>query len=351
MTTLHGKSGAARALGDGFQMVPRTVNLLRKHQSEKREVLHVITCVSNPNRYESRYRNAEIFIDHMVKTADVVLHVVEATFFGRPAEVCVPEGHHHYVLNFGREAEFFFKEGLINWCVRQLPHDATKFAWVDADVIFSRHNWAKETLLELDHYDVLQPWSNSVDLGPSGEVVENEHGHSVDRSFAYAYKHPLKGDWRQHYGYAWAMRLDTFDQIGGLIDWLVTGAADYFMSMGFGGKLTKLAEDLHAGKSKRDGSITAGFANRLADFGAACDHHIQGNVGVVGGTLSHLWHGPKAKRGYFSRQGILARNHFDPTTDTRLGRYGIPVLAGNKPQLIQDLREFGRSRCEDSLDA
>jgi hypothetical protein len=343
-------NGASRAAGAaGSTLVPRTVNLYRRHRVEG-DKLHVVTCVSNPSRYEARYRNAQAFIQHMLETPDVVLHVVEACFFGRPAELA-GEGYHHYALPFGREGEFFLKEGLLNYGFKKAAElGAEKVAWVDADVIFSRKDWARETMLELDHYDVLQPWTHSVDLGPSGEILDNEHGNSVDRSFAHFFNHPIKGDWRQHYGYAWAARMDTLESLGGLIDWLVTGAADYFMALGFAGKLVARSDELHRGKSKMDGKISEGFHQRLRGFGSACDEHIKGNLGVIGGQLSHLWHGPKAKRGYFTRQGILDRNKFDPNTDVKANRFGIPVLAGNKPQLIQDLRAFGRSRCEDSID-
>jgi hypothetical protein len=346
-------TGNGPAAKEAAGLVPRNVNLLRKHQSET-ERLHVVTCISNPNRYEARYRNAEKFIDAMLSTRDVELTVVEACFFGRPAELgntpFNDPHYHHHAIPFGREGEFFLKEGLINYGVRNLPPGARKFAWVDGDVLFSRQDWAKETLLELDHFDVVQPWTHSIDLGPSGEALSNEHRNAVDRSFAHAYRHPVEGDWRQHYGYAWAMRMDTFEKIGGLIDWLVTGAADYFMALGFANRLVSRAADLKYGKSAIDGAISNGYFERLRDFGTRCQDNIHGNIGVVGGTLSHLWHGPKAKRGYFTRQQILDRNNFDPNRDTTVNRYGIPVLSGNKPQLIQDLREFGRSRCEDSID-
>ena len=76
--------------------------------------------------------------------------------------------------------------------------------------------------------------------------------------------------------------------------------------------------------------------------------HIAGNIGHVPGTIEHSWHGSKAARGYQSRWGILTKHQFDPVADLKRNVWGVPELAGNKPELRRDLDRYFRSRNEDA---
>jgi hypothetical protein len=213
----------------------------------------------------------------------------------------------------------------------------------------------------------VQPWSHSIDLGPNGEIIENEWGNPVDKSFCSAwvdgdFKRVGKGEGkgegygkalaegygegsgegqlrapRSHYGYAWAMRREAFDAIGGLIDWLVTGSADYHMALSFAGL-----------PYPSDGS--PGYVRRLKVFSDACGRHIRQNIGYVPGTIMHGWHGRKKQRGYISRFDVIRQSKFDPDFDLRYDWQGIPVLTGGNIVLRDGLRRYFRSRNEDSID-
>ena len=151
-----------------FPAEAKLENPSRPHRVFQNEKLHVITVIANPNRYESRIKLADKFAKHILSFPRTELHIIECTYFGRTPELDHIECD-HYTLDFGDEGEFFLKEGPINYGFRScLPSNWTKAAWIDADLIFTRPTWVEETLFELDHYPVLQPWSDSVDLGPSG---------------------------------------------------------------------------------------------------------------------------------------------------------------------------------------
>jgi hypothetical protein len=127
--------------------------------------------------------------------------------------------------------------------------------------------------------------------------------------------------------------------MGGLLDINVVGGGDHQMAKGFYGTADKAIPF----------KSTPGYRAAVLSW----QEHALGlkqNVGFVPGTLMHYWHGQKVKRGYFDRWQILAKNNFDPVTDLRKDWQGLWQLAGNKPQLRDDLRAYLRQRNEDSLD-
>lgn len=323
------------------------------------EPLYLIAVVSNPVRFKSRYRLFREFVQRMMRTPGIRLVIVEHAFGDRPFEVTddqtgrLLDDHEpiHIQVRGDQNHELWLKESLINLAVRRLPHNWKYIAWVDADVEFVRPNWVSETIHALQHYSVVQPWSHSIDLSPNYDVVANEWGNAVDKSFCAAW---CDGDFidvdpgyglgggdkraaRSHFGYAWAMRREAFDALGGLIDWLVTGSADYHMSLAFAGFPWPT-------------DASAGYVRRLEQFSKLCELHIKQNIGYVPGLILHHWHGRKKQRGYISRHEIIHASKFDPDRDLRFDWQGIPVLTGHNLILRDGLRKYFRSRNEDSID-
>ena len=95
------------------------------------------------------------------------------------------------------------------------------------------------TLHALQHYDVVQPWSDAYDLGPNDEHIAHH------RSFCRQYFHrqPMVATHRAywsgeggphaypHSGYAWAMTRQAFDWLGGLFELGGMGSGDHHMSL------------------------------------------------------------------------------------------------------------------------
>jgi hypothetical protein len=322
------------------------------------DLLHVVAVYSNPRRYASRERLARAFVAHMVASG-VRLTFVEHAFGDRPF-VFTPDPAWQLVqVRGGANQELWIKEALQKIGVRHLPADWQYLALIDADITFTRPDWASETVHMLQHNQVGQNWSHSVDLGPNGEVLPNEWGNDADRSFAAAWaagdvdmptgaygrgtsrallKSKVK-DWRQHYGYAWAFRRAAWDGIGGLPDWLVTGSADYHAALAFAGK-----------QDRSEAYISPGATRRLAEFWQRCDAHVRQDIGVVPGTILHGFHGAKKNRVYLSRRDILIESQFDPDRDLTYDWQGIPSLAGDNRLLRDGLRRLMVVRNEDSID-
>jgi hypothetical protein len=151
--------------------------------------LHVVAVYSNPRRFVSIVRLLHQFIPRMLASG-VSLTIVEHAFGDREFEFskgCAElAGVNHVQARGGANHELWIKEALIKIGVRTLPDNWKYLAWVDSDVHFLREDWALETLHMLQHHRLGQPWTHAIDLDPHGNVMRNEWGNDVDRSFAAA---------------------------------------------------------------------------------------------------------------------------------------------------------------------
>ena len=111
-------------------------------------------------------------------TSSAILHTVEVAFGGRHFEVTEPGNPNHLQLRIHMQ-ELWLKECALNLLIadviRRHP-DAKYFAWVDADVLFSRADWAQETLHQLQHYHIVQMWSMCQDLSIDHEMLGYDDG-------------------------------------------------------------------------------------------------------------------------------------------------------------------------------
>jgi hypothetical protein len=337
--------------------------------------LHAVAVCFNPMRYVSRYTLFKEFIPRAV-AAGAKVHVVEAAFGDRPAEIGDLGQASHTLLRTSHE--LWLKESMINAAVARLPDGWKYVAWVDADVAFSNPHWVQETIHQLQHYSVVQMWHTAIDLDPGGagrqfrsfaaSAIEEPGTNSdwqrlarIKMALAMG-KKPASSDLQSgagyygqgndrkagsaflptiywHPGFAWACTREAWDTMGGLLDINIVGGGDHQMANGFFG----MAE---AGLPL-DVTTTEGYRNAVLTW----QEHARGlkqNVGFVPGILLHHFHGKKTLRGYTSRWKILADSKFDPRTDLRRDWQGLWQLAGNKPNLRDDLRAYFRERCEDS---
>lgn len=305
--------------------------------------LHVVAVISNPIRFQSRYHLYEKFVETMESFPEVHLVTVEAAFADREHEITNPDNPDH--LQVRNSSEIWIKENMINLGVRHLlPADWKYVAWVDADVAPLNPDWAQETLHQLQHHPVVQAWENVIDLGPRNNVL------AVHTGFAKLYRTgaPYSGTsatvqypytyW--HSGFAWAATRAWWENVGGLIDRAVLGAADHHMAMSMiGNARGSLPHGVHPNYSKM-----------VTDWQEKCQRALQGNLGFVEGSLQHSWHGRKADRKYKERWEIIKTHQYDPSVDLHYNSHGVLELHANKPNFKRDLQEYFRGRNEDSRD-
>jgi hypothetical protein len=308
---------------------------LCKHKKNTRAAkLDVIAVISNPARFENRYKLFTEFCKRMEHEPEVRLLKVELQQRSRPF---VTDAQ----IKLTTKDEVWYKENLINIGVQNLPDDWEYMAWVDADIEFQNKNWAQDTIEQLQVYDVVQLFSHAIDLGPRAETM------IVHTGFAYLYVNdekmsnytpgaPYKNG---HTGYAWACRKSAYNHMGGLMEFPILGSADAHMAMALIGRVSKT---LHPKLNKN-------YAELCKIFEERCERHIKRNVGYVNGTIMHNFHGNKADRQYATRWQILISNDFDPLRDIKKDAHGLWQLEDLKPRLRDDLRRYFRQRNEDAV--
>jgi hypothetical protein len=199
--------------------------------------------IFNPIRYRSRWKLYEDF-KRMVEKSGAILYTAEVAFGERKFVITEPNNAYH--LQLRTTNELWLKENIINLLIQRLPLDWKYVAWIDADVTFTRGDWANETLHQLQHYDIVQMWSQAHDLSPNYEIVK------TFRSFVWCWQNGIKpnisgGDYYNagtegiyHPGFAWSCTKTAFNNLGGLIDWAILGGADLYMARA----LTKISKTL-----------------------------------------------------------------------------------------------------------
>ncbi len=122
------------------------------------ETLHVAVCYSNPFRWRTRRELANDCRRHLERSPNVKLYFGELAYGDRPFEVTDSSARD---IQFRTTCELFHKENILNNIIKRFPPGWKYGAWCDADFHFTRHDWALETIHQLQHYDFVQPFSSA----------------------------------------------------------------------------------------------------------------------------------------------------------------------------------------------
>jgi len=297
----------------------------------KNDKLYIVTCVFNPEGYQSRYRLYHNFVNYMKQFKNIELWTVELIFEGQKFSVTDADCNHHIQLT--TDEILWYKENLLNIGINHLPADAKYIAWIDADVHFDNDTWVQDTIDALDNHPFVQMFEQANDLGPDGEII------STEKSFINRW---VNNDWnpkkRGRSGLAWAATRTALNHTGGLIDWGIVGSGDWFMAFA----LTRQIKD--SSLDSKSGGYSSAAIQQWAD---KCEECVAGNVGYVPVTINHNWHGKKSNRGYNWRWKILSENKFNPIEDLGYRDNGLIKLRANKPKLLEDIKSYFHSRDED----
>jgi hypothetical protein len=297
-------------------------------------ILDVVTVISNPVRYKTRYRLYKQFEKHVLDSG-ARLTTVEIAYANREFEITSASNPRHVQLR--SPYELWHKENMLNIGINRLPPDWEYVAWIDADLMFARPDWVQETIQQLQHYSVIQMFATCLDLDP------NYNPFFTHKGFVYSYQNKLAGGnayefW--HPGYAWAARREAIDGMGGLIDWAILGAADHHMATALIGNVLK---SCHGGMSQ-------GYRDSLLRWQGEADKHVRRNIGYMDGVVLHYWHGRKKDRNYVGRWDVLVKNGYDPRYDIKRDWQGVWQLTDRSIPLRDGIRNYFRQRNEDSID-
>lgn len=300
----------------------------------KPDLLHVITCVSNPAGWKSRIALYKKFEKHMLESG-VRLTTVELAYGDRPFEIDLNPGVNH--VRVRASTVLWSKENLLNIGEEHLPPEAKYVGWFDADIEFVDPDWAAKTIHALQQYTVVQPFDYCLDLGPTGEVIETHHSFCKLFWEGRPIQIPPQDQPFAHPGYAWATTRKFWKQVGGLIDNAILGAADHHMAMGLIGRVE---ESIRA-------NVHPNYIAEMVAWQQKALPLAGKHISFVPGAIHHFWHGSKIKRNYLTRWDILANHQFDPLTDIHKNWQGVLELNGNKPDMRLEIDRYFRLRDED----
>jgi len=315
-------------------------SLASHSQSQERTSsgLWVVSCYFNPERYHTKRRNLDLFRQNLERQ-HVQYTIVECAFRGAPFELPLDPK----VLRIRANDVMWQKERLLNCAIETIPIGVTKVAWLDCDILFEDDLWHVRAATALDVCSVIQPYSESVRLGPS-ETPGDSAG-PVSASFAWK-SLTVPPEQRAHYkdhgrtGFAWAGRREWLNACG-LYDACVMGGADHFMA--------------HIFDLRPDSPCLRNFWSGRKHFKKHFDKWANsvasairyGGLGAVQGRVYHLWHGDRIDRYYRSRQKILRQMKFDPSVDLRISLSGAWSWSSEKHELHKAAERYYRLRQED----
>lgn len=324
--------------------------------------LYIVTMLENPLRYRRRYENFWAFENHVEKSGGI-LYVAEVAFGERRYEVTQPGNPQHLQLRASQEPwtyELWHKENVLNRLIQQLPPEAKYIAWIDSDVRFARPDWCQETLHLLQHYQFLQMFSHTIDLGPNDEPLGQSQGYvytKLDRPYddvtagpgyyGTAYYGKMAGGVWVHPGFAWAARRDALNQVGGLVDWCIIGNGDWVMGAALFGQVDRA---LFGVTNDAPDRYHPNYKKWAYLWQERAEQYIKHNVSYMPGLVHHRWHGRKIDRKYNERWKLLVETQYNPETDLKRDTQGLWTLTDRSMALRDGIRRYAKLRNEDSME-
>jgi hypothetical protein len=304
--------------------------------------LYAITSYFNSAKYQTKLNNYRLF--H--KSLAVPLITVELSFDGEfeltPADADV-------LVQISGGAVLWQKERLLNVALAHLPADCDAVAWIDNDVIFKNATWVEQAQQQLQQYQMVQLFSQSVDMRPGETDITSEPEYysqgliakieidglgSLVRQSKYSWGHPRR---EVMPGLAWCIRRDVIDQHG-FYDAMIMGAADRMFLHAAYGEIAQIPVTV---------PVTEGHFARYPARARPFYETVQSSVGYIDHIAYHLWHGEIPNRRYWDRHDAVLKMGFNPTTDIHVGDNGAWHWTKPNTELENYCVEYFQQRLED----
>lgn len=312
--------------------------------------LHLIVPYSNPMGWASRVHTYRRFEDRILRQPGVVLVSAELAYGNRDFVLPPREG---VVRQRYRATDVLWhKENLVAVAERNLPPH--EFAgYIDGDLVFHDEGILERTVEALHFHPIVQVSSRLVALGPAPaeealwmipSLLSVHRSDYADARTGWRDNGVPRTPTKDGYpGGCWAWRRSTYSEMGGLLERCIDGSADHHMACGL--------LDLDIDLVPTDENYTPAYRSYITSWRKQAFSTVRGAVGLVTGTVMHLWHGRTQDRGYNGpnhRGKVLTRNQYDPHLDVRSDHNGILEFTGTKPLLRRDMLAYFGSRNEDT---
>lgn len=241
--------------------------------------LHVIVPYFNPvgsKRREMLYRECLLRLSIL---DNIQIHAVVLDYPGQHF-IFGFQTRNIYIYRCTASYPMFHKENLINRVLERLPLKC-KYAWIDGDVAFSNPTWPADTLKALDMYDMVQLFSQCVDLNLRHEPFNVLTGWAVkflSRDEAVTTPSPV--------GLAWAARKEVLPC---LFEKAIFDGGDSVMARYLSGQ-----QEMPHGQDITPYQIA--IRNWLWSLPEPYSEVRNVSIGFVSGLLLHYWHGTRKNR-------------------------------------------------------
>ena len=303
-----------------------------------------VTAYYNPARFKRRLANYKLFSANLRAR----LVTVELSFDGHFE---LTDDDADVLIQISGGAVLWQKERLLNLAMKSVPREVKNVAWIDCDVVFERQDWMDEAEHLLDAANIVQPFSEVVDLEPDGHLSNLAELSSTGRSLVSL----INGDARAQFdsaswgnmkastprsyvtGIAWVARKSILEKHG-LYDAMIIGGGDRAMLHAMYGEFDKETQLHHLNKSQEE---------HYLKWAQPYYRDVAGKVGHVSGRVFHLWHGEFINRNYSSRHRLFADFSFEPEADLVVGHNGAWRWARPRPEMESFLTDYFIGRAED----
>ena len=309
--------------------------------------LWAITSYYNPVGYRMRRENYRRFRDSL----GVPLVAVELAYRD---DFELEDGDADILIRLRGRDVMWQKERLLNVALKAVPSGCRKVAWVDADVIFARDDWAAAASDLLDRWPMVQLFEH-VHYMPCGLSPERfapdraELNRQSVTSAAVGAADPgatlnaespfFVGAYAT--GMAWAARRDLLD-VHGFYDRCIVGSGDRAMVAAAWGAFDHVLTRFAMGEA---------YARHFLAWAKRFRDDVGGRIAPLDGDVFHLWHGALGKRANSARHRELSSFGYDPFSDLALTPEGPWQWNSDKPAMHAYLRSYFASRQEDGAPA
>lgn len=316
--------------------------------------LYIITVVYNAPRWRNRWKLYQDFAKRC-EEAGAILYTAEVALGDREFTVTSKDNPRH--LQLRTRSEIWFKENALNLIASRLPSDWQSVAWIDADITFSRDDWADECVHRLQHWPIIQMFSEAADLSDEYDVIARYQGMGYcfnkgipwepskaslvntyyGQTVAQSPTDTSPFNYLHHPGLAWACTRECWDTLGGLFDYAIIGESDYLMGRAI------LGHDLMQVRK----NYSPGYKRHIKTW-ADRALLLNKNMGWMNGLILHHWHGAKINRKYYDRTLLLSDTQYDPDVDLKTDWQGLWQLTPRSYKLRDGIRNYGFLRNEDA---
>jgi len=303
-----------------------------------------ITTFYNPIHYQSRLENYRQFRQYLQLQLCTIEHSLNGSYE-------LEENDADILIHITSRDLLWQKERLLNFALTKLPQDAKIIVWLDCDVIFSNKCWYSELRSSLQKSNVVQCYSELVDLNKNADVQDyigktiQPNGISVASIVKTNAVHLnssnlINGEIMRSAspGGAWAANINFLLKYG-FYDAMILGGGDRLYVYACLGKIEEAINIAHLDITRADHYRM--WAEQIFKV-------VKGQIGLVEGQLLHLWHGDIKHRHYLLRHQALNKIHFDPTRDIEVDKSGSWKWTVNASENLKQLvTSYFAARSED----